>query len=235
MPKVNWGINAETIDNFDRDSQFKPYDGPLPPDRAVFQFRVKQVKYIAGTREKNPQLRAGLELVPRRSNPDDRRYKGYYITAFMAITERNEFAYVPFLDALGVSATDFTNRTISNEQGDIKRIGRWQNDGKTLIRAQIKDGSYNDKPTKDIGTFLVANDDDVDDGEDYDDDDVDEDTDYDDEEVDEYYGDGEEEYDEDEEEEEEPPPPPRRRAAPVKRAATKPAPRRRRRIQEEPF
>ena len=59
--------------------------------------------------------------------------------AFLTITSRSQFVYVPLLDALGVSGTDFTNRTIATEDGNITKIGQWRNDGHTRLLAEIKD------------------------------------------------------------------------------------------------
>lgn len=151
MPRARWGISAKEIDNFDRDSQFTPYTGPIPPN-GVYQFKLKVLKFVAATREKNAQLRIGFELVPRRGRQEERQFKGYFIMAFLTITDRNQFVYVPFCDAIGVSGSDFTDRTIIDENGDIKKIGRWRNDGKQMLLVQVKDGTdQSGNPRKDVG------------------------------------------------------------------------------------
>lgn len=169
MPRVNWRIDRDTIDDFDRDSQFTPYRGPQPPGGAVYQWRVTEnVKSVAGTRDKFPQLRVGLELVPRKGM-DESKYKGYYITAFLPISEKTAFRYVPFLDAIGVSSSDFIDRTVVDEDGKVTKIGRWRNDGKTLILGQLRDkADQNGNPSKEIGWMGSA------DNEELDDDDSDE-------------------------------------------------------------
>lgn len=189
MPKVRWGINARTVDEtFDRESQFKPYDGPTPTN-GVYQFQVKVLKSVAGTREKLPQLRIGLELVPRSGRKDERRYAGYFIMVFAPISDKTAFRYVPFLDAIGVSVRDFADRTNVDEDGNIKSIGKWRNDGKTLVAAELRDGT-DDKGNsrKEVGWIGELNEDaDTDDDEeDYDEEE------YDDEE--EEYEDGEEPF-----------------------------------------
>lgn len=152
MPTVNWGIGEEVIDDFDRESQFTPYRGPVPPSGAVYQWKItKNVSRAAATREKLPQLRVGLELIPRKGF-DEAQFKGYYITAFLSISERTAFMYVPFLDAIGASSNDFINRTVVDEDGKIVRIGRWKNDGRTIILGQLKDDQdQNGNPKKKIG------------------------------------------------------------------------------------
>jgi len=213
MPRANWGVNASDVDDFDRDSQYKPYDGPVPPN-AVYLWRIKVLKYVAGARDKFPQLRIGIELVPR-GEYDERRYKGYFTMMFAPISDRTQFRYVPFLDAIGVTATDFTRKTITDEEGNIKRIGPWRNDGQTLIKAELKDeADQNGNPRKGIGWVGPNDDSSVDDDEEEYDVDTDE----------------EEEY------EEEAPAPKRRNSTPPRRGTVskaKPATRRRRVVEDE--
>lgn len=151
MPKANWGIRASTVDQFDRSSQYTPYTGPIPPN-GVYQWHLKKLTYVAATREKLPQLRVGLELDPR--NKAEERYGGYWLMAFLNIGENNEFTYVPFLDAIGVTGSDFIDRTITDQEGNVKKIGPWRNTGEEYILAQVKDGRDKDgKPRKEIGWF----------------------------------------------------------------------------------
>lgn len=138
MPRVNWNIGKEVIDDFDRESSFKPYAGKIPPN-AVYRWRVKTLKTAAGTREKNPRLQAGLELVPREGA--EKQYAGYFIMKFMAIAETNAWTYVPFLDAIGVSSAEFTKGTVVDEDGNVRKIGNWRMDGKTEILGQLADGT----------------------------------------------------------------------------------------------
>jgi hypothetical protein len=231
--RVKWPISADVIDGFDRESSFKPFTGPTPP-AAVYQFRIKTVKYVAGTRDKNAQLRVGLELVPR-PGKDEKNYKGYFVTGFLNISPNNAFTYVPFVDAIGVRGRDFTERMIADENGTVSRIGPWRNDQKTLILAKLQDGTdQKGVPRKEISWYGPLEDAPADDDDDFDDEEEAEDDEYADDEVD-----TEEEYDDEEEyEEEEPAPPIRsrkssgtRRAAPA-RATSK---RRAARDEEDPF
>jgi hypothetical protein len=217
VPKANWGISRDDFENFDREKQFKPYTGPVPPSGQVFQWLLKKLQYFPGTREKNPQLRIGLELNPRRK--EEKKYAGFFVMTFRAITPKTQFLYVPLCDALGVTATDFTDRTRVNEEGDVLAIGRWRNKGDQLLMAQLKD-SEDEKgnPRKDIGWIGPVEDDELDDDE------LDEEIDEDD-----YIDDEDEEAsDEYEDELEEEAPAPKRRAGPAKRArTTRPASRQR--------
>ena len=149
MPKVNWGVDSETVDDWDRESQYKPYTGPVPPN-AVYQWRVKLAQYVAATRGKKPQLRIGLELVPRKGY-DEKGYSDFFVMLFLPIAPKTEFRYVPLLDALGVTGREFVNRTVTDEEGNIRKIGKWKNDGNTLILGQLADeADQNGDPRKTV-------------------------------------------------------------------------------------
>lgn len=176
--KVNWGISASEIDDYDRSSQYKPYDGPIPPN-GVYVWRLKKLVSVAGVNGKYPQLRMGLELHPR--TKAEKAYEGYYVTNFAVVSPNAKFRYVPFLDAIGVSGREFENGTIADEEGNVKKIGKWRNTGDVRIKGELKDNVGSDGITrKKIGWFgafdpdsVVPDDDDDDDeyaGE-YDDDD----------------------------------------------------------------
>jgi hypothetical protein len=151
MPRVRWGIKASDVDEFDRDSQYKPYDGPIPSN-GVYQFQVKVLKYAAATSDKLPQLRIGLELVPRAGRKDERKYGGYFIMMFAPVSTRTAFRYVPFLDAIGVSGDDFERSTVTDNEGNITKIGKWRNDGQEIILAELKDSAdQNGNARKDVG------------------------------------------------------------------------------------
>lgn len=153
MPRANWGISAQDVDDFDRSSQFVPYDGPVPQN-GMHHWVIKQLKYAARTKEKNAQLRAGLELVPRAAREDEHECAGFFIMAFLPITSKTQFRYVPLLDALGVTGAEFERRTQVDTDGNIQRIGSWRNMGDTMVAAQLRDGEdENGKPKKEIGTF----------------------------------------------------------------------------------
>lgn len=172
--RVQWNIDAGDVDDFDRNSQYRPYDGPIPIN-GIYQWRVKVLKHTAATRQKNPQLRVGLELVPRKNRRDEKVYAGYFLMAFLPITDKTAFRYVPFLDAIGVSGREFTRGTVTDEEGNVIKIGRWRNKGEALIKAEIRDGEdQNGNSRKEIGWMGALTDDEPDDAdEDFDDEDVD--------------------------------------------------------------
>lgn len=153
MPKVNWGIPAGTVDDWDRSSQYKPYDGPIPP-KGVYLWLINRLIFVAPTDEKLPQLRIGLELQAR--TKEEKRYHGYFLMLFRSIGERNAGFWVPFLDAIGVSEAEFRQRTIADQDGNIKKIGAWGNDGKQTIKGLLKDDNRDGQTRKDIGWMGAA-------------------------------------------------------------------------------
>jgi len=160
MPRASWGIEAADVDDFDRDSQFKPYAGPPVPVGQVYLWTIKVLKYAARTKEKNPQLRVGLELVPR-DGYDEEDYEGYFIMAFLTVTKKTDWKYVPFLDAIGVTGKEFATRTMYDEDGNVQRIGSWKNDKDTLVLADLRIGEdQHGEPKKEIGTFMPYEDED---------------------------------------------------------------------------
>lgn len=149
MPKANWGVSTNSVDDYDRSSQYTPYDGPVPVN-GVYRWHVKKLVMVAATGSKLPQLRVGLELTPR--SREEKQYTGYYITAFLPVSDRTAFRYVPFLDALGVKGREFTEGTIIDEEGNVKRIGKFRMNDSVFIKAQLKDDQdKNGNPQKGIG------------------------------------------------------------------------------------
>lgn len=164
MPKMNWGIKAADVDDYDRSSQYAPYDGPIPVN-GVYKWKLKRLVSVASAGTKLPQLRVGLELAPR--SREEKQYAGYYITAFLPVSERTAFRYVPFLDAIGVTGREFENGTVTDEEGHIKKIGRWRFTDSVYIKAQLKDDSDGQgNPRKDIGWMGAVTSENMDDMED---------------------------------------------------------------------
>lgn len=180
--RVDWGVSSSEMDEYDPSEQYKPYDGPMPPN-AVYHWRVKRLQYQPKTAEKNPSLWVGMELVPRRGRGET-QYTGYYLTNFIPISAKTQFRYVPFLDAIGVSTRDFASRTDVDGEGLVRRIGKWRHTGDFIIAAALKDETdAKGQPRKGIGwqgpvteetEYLEPGEDDDEDEEEYD---YDEDTD----------------------------------------------------------
>ena len=180
MPKANWGITSSDVDDFDRSDLYTPYMGELPPSGVVYLWKMKKLQAVAATEDTVPQLRVGLELKPRTVR--EKKYKGYYIIAFLHISDKAMWKVAPFLDALGVSGRDFTSRTITDESGNVAKIGTWKNTGDFVIAAKLDDNDpeYAQKNPKKVGWMGEAPDSesDVDDDEDENEESTEEDEDF---------------------------------------------------------
>lgn len=201
MPRVRWsGLGADDVDGFDRDSQIKPYAGPVPPD-GVYLWAVKVLQFREGDGAKHQQLRVGLEMVPRSGSDykHERKFKGYFTMDYIPMADNTAFRYVPLLDVLGVTGKDLVNSTITDEDGNIKKIGSYRHDGKALVLAQLVqelDQNGNPKMQKNVkgGAYFEPpedaeyeeDDDELPEDDEYTEDVVDEDYDLDDEEEDEH-------------------------------------------------
>lgn len=154
MAKVTWGgnVSADAIDNAER-GNFKPYDGPMPvPGMYAWKINILRRRMSSNN---NPQLMVGLELIPRKTRPDDQKYKGYFITDFIPVGESSAFRLAPFLDAIGVKGSDFIDRTKDDgtDKGNIVSIGKWKHTGKQYVQASLVMGSYNGAPRLEIGGY----------------------------------------------------------------------------------
>lgn len=155
MPKATWGnVTSSALRNEER-REFRPYDGPTPPN-GVYCFKVKVLKKTE-SRAKNPQLMVGLELIPRRSRPDDGPYKGYFLADYIPVMESTLFRIVPFIDAIKVSEADFTDRTIADKDGRILSVGKAKFGEKApavYVMAQIRDAvDNNGNPRKEVAGY----------------------------------------------------------------------------------
>lgn len=155
MGKVKWtgGIDASTFDNAERGG-FEPYMGPAVPN-AVYCWKIKILR-IGKSSGGHKQLIIGLELTPRRSRPDEKKFKGYFITDYQVVTEASAPFVAEFLDGLGVTGKDFVNldtRGEVNARGsmEVAKMGRWVNNGKQYIMAGLVDGAdASGQPRKEI-------------------------------------------------------------------------------------
>lgn len=160
MGKVTWGgdISADAIDEAER-RQFQPYDGPVPPN-ALYAWKIKMLKKGKAKSSGNDQLIIGLELAPRTGREDQKPYKGYYRTTYIAVVDSQAGKLAGFLDAIGVTAKDFLNRMYDDGEKDarggvrITKIGDWVNDGNQYVLGELNDDTDKDgRPTKRVDRF----------------------------------------------------------------------------------
>lgn len=139
MPIADWNLSQGVIRDFDREkaNEYAPYTGPKPSN-GVYKFRIvkHQMKQFAGDEESHPRLWALLTLIPR--TKEEKRYAGYKVNFSAQVSDDNPQWYVPLLDVLGVSDQEFRRKTRITEEGNIKSIGNWRNDGSQELLAEIR-------------------------------------------------------------------------------------------------
>jgi hypothetical protein len=144
MPIADWGISKGVVDEFDREkqNQYRPYTGPKPP-AGVYRFTVvkDQMRFQAGDDEKFPRWSALLTLKPRTTA--EKSFDGFRCFFSANVSDDNPQWYVPMLDVLGVTDVEFRRKTRLTEEGIIKSIGAWRNDGTQQLLAEIvHNGDY---------------------------------------------------------------------------------------------
>jgi hypothetical protein len=144
MPIADWGLSQGTVDSFDREKQaeYSPYTGPKP-SAGVYRFRVvkDQMRMQPGDEERYPRWSALLYLVPR--TREEKRFEGFRCFFSANVQDDKPQWFVPMLDVLGVSETEFRKKTVLTEEGIIKRIGAWRNDGTQELLAEVRyNGEY---------------------------------------------------------------------------------------------
>lgn len=156
MPKVKWssGISAADIDGAEDSAQFAPYDGPIPPN-GVYGFKIKSMQ-LGKTSNGNPQLILGLELTDR-GRPEHKRFNGFYLRDFIVVLPQTAFRIKPLLKALGVSAEDFTDRLVRDEENNVTTIGKVKPVGQTVVvNLRANKGQKADQYPREVGTYLPA-------------------------------------------------------------------------------
>lgn len=144
MPIADWGISKGTVDEFDREkaNRYKPYTGPKPP-AGVYRFVVVKdmMKFQAGDAESYPRWSALLSLKAR--TRAEKQFDGFRCFFSANVSDENPQWYVPMLDVLGVTDIEFRRKTRLTEEGVIKSIGSWRNDGTQELLAEIvHNGDY---------------------------------------------------------------------------------------------
>lgn len=171
MGKVRWGggVTAQAIDDVDTSKRFTPYEGPIPP-AGVYRWWLKLLR-ITQSSNKNDQIMMGLQLTPRSDMPEQKRFKGYWITNYVPIMDSTAFRVREFTDWIGVSSKDFMTGTVDDGSKDrnILKVGRWVNTGQLILPVAIGWGEYNGKERMEVTQLIpasAANDADEDDGAD---------------------------------------------------------------------
>lgn len=134
MPKVAWGVGADEIEQ--AQSSFVPYSGPLVP-KGVYTFTIKTAQFGRAQQSKNPMLKLLMILDGAASSTEEEdrnQYDGAPVWDNITAIENTAWKVKQFCEALGITPSDFANKTVMNDNDDITKIGRVKFDGTVKVR-----------------------------------------------------------------------------------------------------
>lgn len=118
MAKVKWGSIDESA--IAEATTSLTYVGPLPK-KGVYRFKLRSCQYTTSSND-NPMLK-NLWLLDGSWRPEHEQYDGCPVWDNLPVMESTAFRVKAFCDALGVSYRDFLNKTIIDEDKNVKSIG----------------------------------------------------------------------------------------------------------------
>lgn len=122
MVKAKWSatdVTADDIDNVEED-EFQPYDGPTPP-AGVYRFILRYSRKRVSS--KGNDMIENLLILDGSFKPEHKEYDGCPVWDYITIKKSTAARVRSFIDALGVSSSDFLNRTVVDEEDRILKIG----------------------------------------------------------------------------------------------------------------
>jgi hypothetical protein len=154
MGKVNWGTSAADIDNAEEfESDFKPYEGPVPP-RGVYRVALKQAEKKAFGSGNN-----GVELLFEIAEPGSSakaKYNGCPLWFYLVDTETGAGNIKNFMRAIGGSGRNWANTQTSKDDRDrdmVTKFGAIVVKGLTA-RAETRLETYEGEKRAKIQRFL---------------------------------------------------------------------------------
>lgn len=125
MPRMKWGADLDELPVEWEESDFEPYDGPLPPANKLLNGEVKKM-WAAVSEAGNDMLIALFEASG--NTGDKEQYNGWSTFERIALTPKMAWKYGPLLEALGITLQDVHKNTIVAKEDDnvgtpIRKIG----------------------------------------------------------------------------------------------------------------
>jgi hypothetical protein len=120
VPKVKWGkgLTADAIDNASDSGQV--YEGKIPP-AGVYTFEIRTMKYIAKNSNGNPMVSFMLLMDDPRK--EMKEFAGCPLFSQIVVVEQNDWRIKEFTRSLGISARDFLDNCVTDENGAILKFG----------------------------------------------------------------------------------------------------------------
>lgn len=119
MPKVKWGgdIDAEAIEN----AENQGYAGPLPPS-GVYRFKIKFMQKTISSK-KNPMVKV-LLVLDGSWKPEHKKFDGCPVWEQIPVMASTAFRIRELCDALNITAADFMEKTLVDDEGFVQKIGK---------------------------------------------------------------------------------------------------------------
>lgn len=167
MPKVKWGSISEQDINEAEVSQ--NYAGKIPPT-GVYRFVLSRLK-VGQSGEGNPKV-VVMARLDGSWRKEHKKFNGCPLFDHIAVIQSQNFKVRALCDALGVTAKQFMNQTVTDEDDNILKIGTLkihEEDLLIYISVQhVNDAEYGEqlRTARGGGYMPAPEDDDGEDGED---------------------------------------------------------------------
>lgn len=151
MPKAKWGsLTATDIES--AESNFTPYDGEIPP-RGVYRFKLKKATSKESSNG-NPMVKLVL-ILDGSWKKAHKEFDGCPAFTQVMIMDSTAFQVRAFCDAIGVTARDFLNKTVLDDDDKVVKIGKVSlAEGDLLVLASCKPGEYEGTPKLEVQGLL---------------------------------------------------------------------------------
>lgn len=134
MPKAKWANTDLTVDDIEEvePDQFKRYTGPslVGNGPAVYKVKLGRLKK-AESKAGNDKIQF-MAFVDGSWRSEVRKYDGAPIFDDIPLTKGAARRVRSFCDALGITARDLLQKTVTNDDGVITKIGNKVIDGKAI-------------------------------------------------------------------------------------------------------
>lgn len=120
MPKMTWGseIDADAIENAETREQ---YAGEIPPS-GVYRFKIRFMQKTVSS-NKNPMLKV-LLILDGSWKPEHKQYDGCPVWEQIPVIPSTAFRVRELCDALNVTAKEFMDKTVGDDEGFVQKIGK---------------------------------------------------------------------------------------------------------------
>lgn len=119
MPKATWGSDIDA-DEIESAVGFTTYAGDIPK-RGVYRFKLRRLKQ-GKAKSGNPKV-SFMGLLDGTYRGDHKKFEGCPLFADVAVIKNQAAKLKALCAGLGVTAADFLNKSVVDEEGNITKIG----------------------------------------------------------------------------------------------------------------